>query len=28
LEWKRLVYSMAIWNILQSFGTFYGHLVI
>jgi hypothetical protein len=21
-------YSWAIWNILRSFGTFYGHLVI
>jgi hypothetical protein len=28
LEWKRLVDSLAIWNILQQFGTFYGHLVI
>jgi hypothetical protein len=28
LEWKRLGHSMTIWNILQSLGTFYGHLVI
>jgi hypothetical protein len=27
LEWKNLVYSMAIWNILQQFGTFYVTLV-
>jgi hypothetical protein len=26
-EWKILVYFMVIWNILQSFGIFYGHLV-
>jgi hypothetical protein len=24
---KMLVYFMAIWNILQTFGIFYGHLV-
>jgi hypothetical protein len=28
LEWKRLVYYIAIWNILRPFGTFYGHLEI
>jgi hypothetical protein len=28
LEWKRLVYSLTTWNILQPFGTFYGHSVI
>jgi hypothetical protein len=28
LERNRLVYSSAIWNILRSFGIFYGHLVI
>jgi hypothetical protein len=28
LEWKRLVHSLAIWNILQPLGTFFGHLVI
>jgi hypothetical protein len=28
LELKRLVYSMAIWNILWLLGIFYGHLVI
>jgi hypothetical protein len=27
LEWNRLVYSMATWNILRPFGTFYGYLV-
>jgi hypothetical protein len=27
LEWKMLVYFMVIWNILWSFGIFYGHLV-
>jgi hypothetical protein len=27
LEWKRLIYSLVIWNILRPFGTFYGHLV-
>jgi hypothetical protein len=26
LEWKMLVYFMPIWNILRSFGIFYGHL--
>jgi hypothetical protein len=26
LEWKMLVYFMAIWNILLPFGVFYGHL--
>jgi hypothetical protein len=28
LEWDRLAYSMAVWNILQPLGIFYGHLVI
>jgi hypothetical protein len=28
LEWKMLVYFMIIWNILRSFGIFYGHLVM
>jgi hypothetical protein len=28
LEWKSLVYSLAIWNILRSFGKFFVHLVI
>jgi hypothetical protein len=28
LEWKRLVYSLPILNILRAFGTFFGHLVI
>jgi hypothetical protein len=28
LEWKTLVFFMAIWNILLSFGIFYGHLVM
>jgi hypothetical protein len=28
LERKRLVYSMAIWNILRPFGTFHCHLAI
>jgi hypothetical protein len=27
LHWKMLVYFMAIWNILQTFGIFYGHMV-
>jgi hypothetical protein len=27
LDWKMLVYFMAIWNILQKFGIFYDHLV-
>jgi hypothetical protein len=27
LEWKRLVYSIVIWNILWPLGIFYGHLV-
>jgi hypothetical protein len=27
LDWKILIYFMAIWNILQTFGIFYGHLV-
>jgi hypothetical protein len=26
LEWKMLFNFMVIWNILQSFGIFYGHL--
>jgi hypothetical protein len=28
LEWKMLVYLLAIWNILTQFGIVYGHLVI
>jgi hypothetical protein len=28
LEWKILVYFMPIWNILWTFGVFYGHWVI
>jgi hypothetical protein len=28
LEWKSLVYYLAMWNILRPFGTFYGPLVI
>jgi hypothetical protein len=28
LEWKMLVYFMAIRNILQSFGVFYGQLAM
>jgi hypothetical protein len=28
LEWKSLVHSLAILNILRPFGTLYGHLVI
>jgi hypothetical protein len=28
LEWKMLVYFMVIWNILRSFGIFYGNLVM
>jgi hypothetical protein len=28
LHWKRLVYFMAIWNILRTFGIFYDHLVL
>jgi hypothetical protein len=27
LDWKMLIYIMAIWNILQTFGVFYDHLV-
>jgi hypothetical protein len=27
-EWKMMVYFMVIWNILRSFGIFYGHLVM
>jgi hypothetical protein len=27
LDWKMLIYFMAIWNILQTFGIFYDHLV-
>jgi hypothetical protein len=27
LDWKILIYLMAIWNILWRFGIFYGHLV-
>jgi hypothetical protein len=26
LEWETLEYFKVIWNILQSFGIFYGHL--
>jgi hypothetical protein len=26
LDWKIWIYFMAIWNILQTFGIFYGHL--
>jgi hypothetical protein len=26
LDWKMLIYFMAIWNILWTFGIFYGHL--
>jgi hypothetical protein len=26
LDWKLLIYFMAIWNILQTFGIFYNHL--
>jgi hypothetical protein len=28
LEWKMLVYFMAIWNILRPFGIFYDHWVM
>jgi hypothetical protein len=28
VEWKMRVYFMVIWNILRSFGKFYGHLVM
>jgi hypothetical protein len=27
LDWKRLIYFMASWNILLSFGKFYDHLL-
>jgi hypothetical protein len=27
LDWKILIYFMAIWNIFQIFGIFYDHLV-
>jgi hypothetical protein len=27
LKWKMLVYFMVVWNILRSFGKFYGHSV-
>jgi hypothetical protein len=27
LDWKMLIYFMAIWIILQTFGIFYNHLV-
>jgi hypothetical protein len=27
LQWKRFLYFTAIWSILQTFGTIYGHLV-
>jgi hypothetical protein len=27
LQWKMLVYFMAIWSILRPYGIFYGHLV-
>jgi hypothetical protein len=26
LDWKMLIYFMAIWNVLQTFGMFYRHL--
>jgi hypothetical protein len=26
LEWKWLVYSLAIWNMLRQFGTFFGYI--
>jgi hypothetical protein len=25
LDWKMLIYFMAIWNLLQTFGIFYDH---
>jgi hypothetical protein len=28
LNGKKFVYSLSIWNILRTFGIFYGHLVI
>jgi hypothetical protein len=28
LEWKMLVYFLALWNVLRQFGLFCGHLVI
>jgi hypothetical protein len=27
LDWKMMIYYMAIWNILLAFGIFYDHLV-
>jgi hypothetical protein len=27
LDWKILIYFMDIWNILQTFGIYYDHLV-
>jgi hypothetical protein len=27
LDWKTLIYFMAIWNILQTFGILYDHLI-
>jgi hypothetical protein len=27
IDWKMLIYFMAIWNILSTFGEFYDHLV-
>jgi hypothetical protein len=27
LDWKMLIYFRAIWNVLQTFGIFYDHLV-
>jgi hypothetical protein len=27
LDWKMSIYFMRIWNILQTFGIFYDHLV-
>jgi hypothetical protein len=27
VDWKMLMYCMAIWNILETFGTYYDHLV-
>jgi hypothetical protein len=26
-DWKMLIYFTAIWNILRTFGIFYGHLI-
>jgi hypothetical protein len=27
LDWKMLIYFMAIWNIMETFGLIYDHLV-